>query len=261
VGLGFDQEPEPELLDSGPAGREASPGGRTTWRQRPQTWLRACGVWLSGRGVAAPTSGADGPWADGVRSGRGRQRALLGRVPGWVVVSVAAALLVGGGLGLSGGHARRGVPSVVPDLQAVTVPAACRGFVITASSAFPSGDRVEFGDIGLPPAFQATLPPAMERTGWPGWEYAVRTGFVTPGNAPSVTIEVPARWRATVALRNPNGMSSTLTLPSCPSQQTWNTYVSVFYLHSPTACVPLQVRVGRHVGTAWFGVGRHCPHP
>jgi hypothetical protein len=243
VGYGFDREQEPEILESGP--------------ERDRTWLRAGWLrgWLSGQGVPSP---------DGTRSWLSWGRYRLGRVPRWVVAATAVVVLAGAATALTLGHERRpGAPFLArtivgppkEDLQ--IIPPACIQMVNATNPKPPPGYRIEFGDVAVPPAVQKS-PIIPDAPGIRTWAYARKTGFMFLGDGPPATISVPSNWQTTVALGTPSGPASSLFLPSCPVGAQWNTYVTVIYLHSPTACVPLQIQVGGHATTLRFGLGRSC---
>jgi hypothetical protein len=186
----------------------------------------------------------------------------LAALPRWLQAVVAALVLAGGATAIAvsqGGPGGRGARSgIAPAAQVGAEPGACRQFVnITSFRVFPRY-RIVLGDVAVPPA---QLPP-LGRSGLASWPYGQKTGFQFRGHGPPVTIMVPDGWRGRVALfgipDEPHGMASTLRIPSCPPALGWNTYVSAFYTHSRTACVPLRVQVGPRTVTVWFGLGRRC---
>jgi hypothetical protein len=186
----------------------------------------------------------------------------LAALPRWLQAAAAALVLAGGSTALAvsqGGPGGRGAGSgIAPVAQAGVEPGACGQFVnIIGFRTFPRY-RMILGDVAMPPA---RLPP-LGRSGLAPWPYGEKTGFQLRGQGRPVTISVPDGWRHRVALLGipdePHGMASTLRIPSCPPAGGWNTYVSAFYTHSRTACVPLQVQTGHRTVTVWFGLGRRC---
>jgi hypothetical protein len=184
-----------------------------------------------------------------------------------MVAVTAAAVLAGGGTALALGHGRRPGPVFLPRIMRLgpvsqgpvgiaQVPPACAEYTNTTSSAVPSGFRVEFGEVAVQPSF-VPVPPTPNPGGPRDWRYLEKTGFEFLGSAPSV-ISVPAGWQKVVALGTPTGMGSALHLPACYQFGGWNTFITVFYLHSPVSCVPLRIQVGSRAATVWFGFGRRC---
>jgi hypothetical protein len=178
------------------------------------------------------------------------------------VVVTAVAVLAGAGTALALRHHSRpapvsGGPRELPITRIDPVPEGCLQLVNLTSRTVPSGYRVEFGDVAVPPVIQPK-PYRQDEAGAPGWRYEQKTGFLFFSSGPPDMISVPAHWQNVVALGTPNGPASTLSLPSCPSSARWNTYVSAFFLRSPAACVPLRIRAGSRAATVWFGLGRRC---
>jgi hypothetical protein len=188
---------------------------------------------------------------------------LLNRIPRWLFALVAAVLLAGGGTVLLTSHTKHPAPNATPAAHTVyLVPSACAGFISTTVPHVAPGYRVTLRDAAMPPAYFAPQPPAT----WTGhglWHYGWKTGFSFLGQGLPVTISVPAAWHGRLALFAPPGGPSSFTtqlhVPSCPPPGAWNTFVTAFYLHTPSACVPLDVQVGRRSATVWFGLGQHCP--
>ena len=200
----------------------------------------------------------------------GRAASLLERVPRWLALAVAALLLAGGGTVLALGHighAATGHPG--PSARAVSFPAACGPFVDWTSSRAASSLRIVLGDVAvapayLPPAQRLRLPrpPIADRP----WRYGWKTAFAYRGGRPPVTISVPAGWQQQISLFGTAGPASgirgtaprTLHIPRCPPRGAWDTFVWIFYLSTPTACAPLQVRTQGRAATVWFGFGTRC---
>jgi hypothetical protein len=189
----------------------------------------------------------------------------LAGLPRWLLALAAAALLAGGsavlaaGQGGQNGHGRQGTGRpTAPVARATAKPGTCGSFVnLTSFRIFPRY-RLVLGDVAMPPA---RLPP-LSPSGHTAWRYGEETGFQVHGGGPPVTIRVPEAWRDRVAVSGvtgrPAGFAATVRIPSCPPRAAWDTYVSAFYTHSRTACVPLQVRVRHRTVTLWFGLGRRC---
>ncbi|HLX49804.1 MAG TPA: hypothetical protein VKS82_15855 [Streptosporangiaceae bacterium] len=210
-----------------------------------------------------------GPWPGGgeprpeilERSPGWRAVPLLNRVPRWLFTVAAAALLAGGGAVLVTSQARHPPATVAPASHIVFMPSACAPFINLTGRHVPTGYRVILGDAFVPPAYlgpQGTGP--QDRPG--PWRYGWKMGFGFRGGGLPVTISVPAAWRGRLALfGGPAGSAYTsqLRIPSCPYKGLWNTFVSSFFLHTWSGCVPLEVQVGRLTGTVWFGLSRHCP--
>ena len=190
----------------------------------------------------------------------GRAASRLERVPRWLALTVAVlALLAGGGTWLAVGHGGGRPSPVRPAARAVSVPPGCGEYDNETAPHVPRGFRTVFGDLAVPPV-RLTL----GRTGrGKPWVYGMKTAFYYRGDGPPVTISVPRGWRRQVGLFGPpngiHGMARTLDIPSCPPRGSWVVFVSAFFVPTPTACVPLDVRVGRHTAQFWFGLGARCP--
>ena len=189
----------------------------------------------------------------------GRTASLLERLPRWLMLAVAVLLLAGGGawltLGQDGGH---GTGPVRPAARTVSVPPGC-GQYDNGTVSHVQGLRIVFGDVAVPPAH---LPLGHTGRGKP-WKYGMKTAFLYRGGGPPVTISVPEGWQRQIGLFGPpngiDGTARTLHIPSCPPRGSWDIYVSAFYVRTPTACVPLDVRVGGRIAQLWFGLGARCP--
>jgi hypothetical protein len=183
---------------------------------------------------------------------------LLERVPRWLLLTVVALLLAGGGTWLAVGQGARPSPAR-PVVRTLQFPAACGQYDNGTSRHVQRGFRTVFGDVAVPPAYLPTEDLA------PGelWEYGAKTAFYYRGGGPPVTISVPAGWQRQIGLFGPaNGIdrtARTLHIPSCPPRGSWDVYVSSFYMTTQTACAPLDVRVGGRTERVWFGLGARCP--
>ncbi|HEY2576672.1 MAG TPA: hypothetical protein VGI74_10240 [Streptosporangiaceae bacterium] len=188
---------------------------------------------------------------------------LLNRMPRWLLMAVAAALLAGGGTVLITSQTRHPPPKAAPVVHIVTMPAACAPFINLTGSRVPTGYRVILGDAAVPPAYLGPQVPGVGMEGGSGaWPYGWKIGFGFRGGGLPVTISVPAAWRDRLALfggADGSSYTSQLRIPSCPPKGVWNTFVSSFFLHVRSGCVPLQIQVGRRTATVWFGLARHCP--
>jgi hypothetical protein len=138
------------------------------------------------------------------------------------------------------------------------IPAACSALVDTSSAKPAPGYRVEFGNVAVPPGVVQRNQIIPDDPGIHSWPYAQKAGFMFLGSGPPAVLSIPAGWQKVVALGTPYGPASSLHMPSCPMGSRWNTDISLFYLRSPTACVPLRIQTGRHATTVWFGLGRRC---
>lgn len=182
-----------------------------------------------------------------------------GRRARWLPLAIAALALAGGAVALVVHHGRhRATRPGRPVVPAVYAPGVCGQYVNLTSSAVSRGFRIVLGDVAVPPGRLPRLGPS----GHASWPYGLKTAFQFRGDGPPVTISVPQRWQDRVALfgppDEPHYVARTVRLPSCPPRGAWDTYVSSFYAHSATACVPLQVQVRHQTATVWFGLGRRC---
>lgn len=183
-------------------------------------------------------------------------------MPRWLLTAVAVALLAGGGAVLVTSQTRHPPAHVAPVGHSVAVPANCLPMINLTGVHAPAGYRVILGDAAVPPAYLGfQLAPGIQSGSAP-WRYGWKIGFGFRGGGLPVTITVPAAWRGRLALFGPSsggyGDTSRLHLPSCPPKGLWNVYVSSFFLHTRSGCVPLDVTVGRRTATVWFGLARHC---
>jgi hypothetical protein len=189
-----------------------------------------------------------------------RAVSLLERVPRWLMLTAAAVLLAGGGAWLALGAGGQARPSPArPAARAVSVAPGCGVYDNGTRSHVPGGFRTVFGDVAVPPA---RLPVSISGRSAP-WEWGAKTAFYYRGGGPPVTISVPGGWQRKIGLFGPvsqiDGMDHTVNIPGCPPRGSWDFYVSSFYLRTPTACAPLDVRVGGRIAQFWFGLGVSCP--
>jgi hypothetical protein len=180
---------------------------------------------------------------------------VLERVPRWLWALVAVALLAGGGTVLATSHGKH--PAAKSSLSAgVFLPAACAAFVNQTINTVSGGERVVLGDVAVPPAYLGAMLP----NGNGPWRYWMKSAFGVRGDSPPVTISVPAVWQDLAGIdQEANGMGRVFHIPTCPPPDVWNFTVGGIYLKAPTACLPLNIQVGRRTATVWFGLGRHCP--
>lgn len=145
-------------------------------------------------------------------------------------------------------------PGTLPT-QPGTLPTTCGQVIGQVTAGTQEGYRVVLGDVSVPPAYMGKT----IATGSRPWRYWQKAGFQIRGGSLPVTISVPKDWQHRAAITwGADGMVSTLQISSCPASELWNDYVGGFYLRSPSACLPLQIRVGQRTATVWFGLGRYC---
>jgi hypothetical protein len=144
-----------------------------------------------------------------------------------------------------------------------TVP--CRESIDSTRFPYVGGRRPRdryrdvLGVVSVPPAFLAQVVP----TGKTPWAYWRKAGLVVrAGGGPPVSISVAARWRNRAGIAwgyGTGGVFRSLRITRCPGPVARGyAYSGGFYLASPSACVPLVVRVGRRTQTVRFGIGRPC---
>jgi hypothetical protein len=117
-----------------------------------------------------------------------------------------------------------------------------------------SGERVLFGRVAVPPRYLPQVVSVSEE--WPQWRKA---GLLVRAGAKGVSISVPPKWRARVAIEwGDSGVVPALRIAACTrAPYSWNVYTGGFHLRAP-ACVPLVVRVGKRSTTVRFGIGVRC---
>jgi hypothetical protein len=95
------------------------------------------------------------------------------------------------------------------------------------------------------------------------WSYWRKAGVVIRSGSERVTLSVPKAWRSRAAISWGNGGGGVFTsvrLTGCGfDPRSGNAYAGGFYLRSPSACLPLIVRVGMRAATVRFGIGQRCP--
>jgi hypothetical protein len=94
------------------------------------------------------------------------------------------------------------------------------------------------------------------------WRYWMKAGVnVRAGTGPPVEISLPESWTGRARLTWGNGLplSTTVEFARCgPRSAGWNGYAGGFYISSPSACVPLRIRVGRATASTTVAIGRRC---
>ncbi|HEY2576242.1 MAG TPA: hypothetical protein VGI74_08050, partial [Streptosporangiaceae bacterium] len=188
---------------------------------------------------------------------------LLNRVPRWLLLVAATALLAGGGAVLitsQGGHGpagQAGRPSLGPIRVVPFIPTACGHFTGDRTSpGVPNGYRVILGAVAVPPVYVGPMQP----NGNGPWRYWRKVVFGVRGGSPPVTLSIPATQQRNAAIDlEVGGIGSIFHLPGCPPSHLWNATVGGFYLKAPTACLQVQVQVGRQDATVLFGLGHPCP--
>jgi hypothetical protein len=119
------------------------------------------------------------------------------------------------------------------------------------------GYRQVLGAISVPPAYLQQIVRTRSRP----WRYWRKAGLVVRAGV-TVTVEVPAEWRARAAIAWGNGgnaVFSSLRLAACRGQPgTGFAYPGGFYLRASTACLPLIFHAGQRRATVRFGLGRRC---
>jgi hypothetical protein len=139
----------------------------------------------------------------------------------------------------------------------VTVP--CDKIILRVRLGTTNGYRTVLGVVSVPRESHHSVQGASP-TGQT-WPYFRKMGLVIRGGAPLVTVSVPPQWRRRVAIAWGNSdVVSSIRIAPCGtySEKPWNAYAGGFFLRSPTACVPLTIRVGRRATTVRFGIGRTC---
>jgi hypothetical protein len=175
----------------------------------------------------------------------------------WTAGLVAAAVLAAGGAVLAAQPHRPAGPAITNvRTDGVSTSLTCGELSMTATTSQPDGPRMIFGDVVLPGPGTGIIRPIHDA----GWRYEIQTAFLVRGASPPVTVSVPRPWR-TVAGIAPLGhaVGDTFGIPSCANRQTWSYALVSFYVHTPAACTPLDVQVGKRTATVWFGPDTRCP--
>jgi hypothetical protein len=110
--------------------------------------------------------------------------------------------------------------------------------------------------VSVPPAYLQQVIPTKQSP----WRYWRKAGLVVRARR-AVTITVPPRWRnrAAIVWGNSGGPFESLRIAACPgSTHTGNAYAGGFYLHTPSACLPLTFTVDGRKTTERFGIGTRC---
>jgi hypothetical protein len=118
--------------------------------------------------------------------------------------------------------------------------------------------RLVLGVASVPPAYQQQVVATHELP----WRYHRKAGLVIRAGTGRVTVTVPKGWRTRAAITWGNGgqgVFSSVRFTGCGSNpKSGNAYAGGFYLASPSACLPLLVRVGTRSRTVRFGIGQTC---
>ena len=119
--------------------------------------------------------------------------------------------------------------------------------------------RLVLGAASVPPAYLAQVVATHDQP----WRYWRKAGLVIRSGSERVTLSVPKEWRNRAAIVWGNGgdsVFSSVRISGCGSNpHSGNAYAGGFYLRSPSACLPLIVRVGTRTQIVRFGIGRRCP--
>ena len=176
---------------------------------------------------------------------RGRV-AFAGALALVLVAVVAVALSSQGGSdsqGLREASATSGTPVV-----------SCAAAVASEPRANPEG-RVVLGAVLMP---RRHIPGRPERERARRWPYWLKQGIQIRAGAPPVKIGVSRRWRRRVRIHWGDApAASGVRFPSCPGTG-WMWFVGGFHLERPSACVPLEVRVGDRRSRVLVGINRRC---
>jgi hypothetical protein len=119
--------------------------------------------------------------------------------------------------------------------------------------------RLVLGAASVPPAHLEQVVATHQQP----WSYWRKAGLVIRSGSERVTVSVPRRWQNRAAIvwgNGGDGVFSSVRITGCGfNPHSGNAYAGGFYLRSPSACLPLIVRVGTRAATVRFGLGRRCP--
>jgi hypothetical protein len=119
--------------------------------------------------------------------------------------------------------------------------------------------RLVLGAASVPPAYLEQVVATHEQP----WSYWRKAGLVIRSGSERVTVSVPRPWQNRAAIvwgNGGDGVFSSVRITGCGfNPHSGNAYAGGFYLRSPSACLPLIVRVGTRAATVRFGLGRRCP--
>lgn len=116
--------------------------------------------------------------------------------------------------------------------------------------------RTLLNAIAAPPAYLQQVIPTTQQP----WRYWRKAGLVVRAGR-AVTITVPPRWRTRAAIvwGNNGGPYESVRIAACAgSQHSGHAYAGGFYLHTPSACLPLTFTVAGRSATVRFGIGKRC---
>jgi hypothetical protein len=87
----------------------------------------------------------------------------------------------------------------------------------------------------------------------------MKQGIQIRAQAPPVEIALPLAWRSRAGIHwGDRSVANVVRFPSCPGES-WLVFVGGFHLRQPSACLPLDVRVGAQQARIHVGIGRRCP--
>jgi hypothetical protein len=110
--------------------------------------------------------------------------------------------------------------------------------------------------VSVPPAYLQQVIPTKQQP----WRYWHKSGLVVRAER-AVTITVPPSWRMRAAIiwGNHGGPVESLRIAACTGNpHSGNAYAGGFYLHAPSACLPLIFTVAGRSTTVHFGIGKRC---
>jgi hypothetical protein len=115
--------------------------------------------------------------------------------------------------------------------------------------------RLVLGTASVPPAYLQQVVATHDRP----WKYWRKAGRVIRWGSEQVTITVPTDWRTRAAITWGNGgqgVSRTIRFTGCGSKpHSGYAYPGGVYLTTPSACLPLVIRVRTRTATVRFGIG------
>jgi hypothetical protein len=123
------------------------------------------------------------------------------------------------------------------------------------------GLRLVLGSVVVPVGSTHKAIPVLAHQRWRYW---MKAGVdVRAGAGPPVTISLRQSWvkKARVTWGNGLPRGTTVEFARCAAlskSQPWNGYAGGFYISTRSACVPLQIRVGRATAAVTIAIGRRC---
>jgi hypothetical protein len=140
---------------------------------------------------------------------------------------------------------------------AITVPCGSQTGGKVVASAPQHGYRAILTTISVPPAALQRGSPTHQRP----WRFFSKAALFIEAGSPVGVVSVPKAWRTRAAIDWGIGApESALRVTSCTNEPGWwYGWPGGFYLRaSPTACIPLIIRIGQGSATVHFGIGRRC---